>query len=86
MINLSLNINQRINEQNKMIESARTYREIIDTATGNLKDIIITDLSELTQTSKWQVAFGWTRGNNPSKIKQEIISNYLQRPAKELFP
>lgn len=82
------NFEQRLKERNASLKGKGTFVERME-AIGDtiLRKWVICDLSEMTDTAMWSVAYSWAKGlSKPPICKQRIIASYFNCSMTELFP
>lgn len=82
------NFETRLKELNTSLMAKGTFMERMNGIEDSiLRKWVISDLSEMTDTAMWSVAYSWAKGlSKPPVCKQRIIATYFNTSITELFP
>lgn len=82
------NFETRLKELNTSLMGKGTFMERMNAIEDSiLRKWVISDLSEMTDTAMWSVAYSWAKGLSiPPLCKQRIIATYFNTSITELFP
>lgn len=82
------NFKERLKELNTKLMGKGTFTERMNALEDSLlRKWVISDLSEMTDTATWSVAYSWAKGLSiPPICKQRIIASYFNTSISELFP